>query len=197
MPRFFALGLVIFSVGCRSNPGQTAWLTGSQRDAEALAGARAAAALESGAGGIYHSPEGEDRLQRVGLAVAPHGSRDSAGSWQFVLLGSDKPNAFALPPQRIYITRGLYERIGPDDALLAAALAHEMAHIHLRDCFKPECRSAAESLDREKTADRLAGEYLSRSGFPSDTLPSLLRLIADVQPKGWADARVRYIRSAQ
>lgn len=193
MPRMFALAVLALSIcGC-SQSAQTAWLTGNQQTAEALAGARAAAALEDSCGGVAASPAAHARLERVGSRVA-RGPSTSA-PWQFRLLCSDKPNAFALPANRVYLTRGLYDRIGNDDALLAAAIAHEMAHLQARDCFKPSCRSPEEGLGREQSADRQAVAYLREAGYPADSLPRLLQLIADVQPDGWAGARVRYIHS--
>lgn len=196
MPRLIALGLIIFLPACGSHPDRTAWLTGSQHNAEALAGARAAEVLESTCGGVYYCPQAQVRLERIGSSVAVQCSGHETAAWQFTLLGSDKPNAFALPTNRVYLTRGLYCRIGQDDALLAAAIAHEMAHIHARDCFKPECCSPEESLAREQHADFQATQYLRDSGYAADSLPRLLRLIEDAQPAGWADARVRYITSA-
>lgn len=195
MSRLVACCLVIGPLCCCSRSDETAWSNRFQRHAEALAGARAAAELESTCGGIYLCPEAQARLDRVGSIVAgccdPHGKQ----TWQFQLLGSSDPNAYSLPLNRIYLTRGLYERIGNDDALLAAAIAHEMAHIHYRDSFKPECHSPEATLARESTADGQALEYLRQSEYPAESLCRLLLLIADAQPEGWARARITYLAS--
>jgi predicted Zn-dependent protease len=193
MPRLLVLIVLGCLAGCRATSETAAWLTTLDRDAEALAGARAAVTLESTAGGIYRCSDAERRLARVGEVLAVHCSATSNGAWQFHLLGSDNPNAFALPVNRIYLTRGLYQRIGEDDSLLAAAVAHEMAHLQNRDNFKPPSRSPHESLHREQAADRLAAEYLQKAGYDVESLPRLLLLIADVQPDGWAETRVRYL----
>ena len=190
------LVVLVATLGCRSQPGSSSWTAAWQQNAEALAGARAAAELESTHGGIFCCPERQARLERIGSEVAVHSELHEPGMWHFRLLGSDTPNAFALPTRRIYLTRGLYERIGDDDALIAAAVAHEIAHLQRRDCFKPDCASADERLGREHAADLIAVELLRRASYPPESLSRLLRLIDDVQPHGWAEARVRYIDQA-
>ena len=113
-----------------------------------------------------------------------------AGPWRFHLLASDHANAFSLPGRLIYVTRGLYRRVKVDDVLLAAAIAHEMAHVVRKDSLRPKCRTAEASLRREMAVDRLAARYLASAGYHDDCLADLLLMTEDVQPPGWAKLRV-------
>jgi predicted Zn-dependent protease len=162
----------------------------SGQDAEALAGRQAAALLEDSCGGVIRSVELESRMATLGALIARNSRLGGAEAWTFLLLGSSRPNAFSLPGNRIYLTRGLALRIGRDDDLLAAVLAHEMAHIACGDSLRPECASRQEALDREMNADSLASGYLAAAGRPADSLVRLLRVIRDVQPADWAAARI-------
>ncbi|MBU6271119.1 MAG: hypothetical protein KGQ67_07440 [Betaproteobacteria bacterium] len=48
-----------------------------------------------------------------------------------LIVPGDEPDAWCLAPLRCALTLGMSELLGGDDALLAAALAHEMAHLML------------------------------------------------------------------
>jgi predicted Zn-dependent protease len=114
-----------------------------------------------------------------------------ARPWRYRLLDSDRINAFSLPGGLIYITRGLCERrIGDDNNLLAAVLAHEMSHVMRQDSVKAGRRGTGQALEREISADRRAARYLSAAGYDTRCLGDLLRLLKDVQPPGWANARI-------
>jgi predicted Zn-dependent protease len=162
--------------------------------AEALAGQRAAVSLEQRYGGVVRDAAAEARMQRVAarlLQATPVLRRP----YNFRLLASTEINAVSLPASRIYVTRGLYERLG-DDALLAATLAHEMAHLDARDSFRPPCTTAAGALDRECQADGHAAGYLRAAGFSQEALDRLLVGIADVLPAGWCEARRQVVARA-
>ncbi len=49
--------------------------------------------------------------------------------YTLTVLNSSESNAFALPGGYVFITRGLVNTIGTDEAKLAAVLGHEIAHI--------------------------------------------------------------------
>jgi predicted Zn-dependent protease len=48
--------------------------------------------------------------------------------WEFVVFEDNSLNAFCLPGGKVGINTGLFRIIGDDDALLAAALGHEISH---------------------------------------------------------------------
>ena len=133
-----------------------------------------------------------ERVGRLLVAGMPCGCQ---GRYQYRLLDTVAVNAFSLPGGRVYVTRGLHRQLLTDEAL-AAAIAHEMAHIIARDHFKPSCRTAREALDREIAADRMGVSLLRSAGISSEAMIGLVRKIRDAQPPGWADRRVQSIESA-
>jgi predicted Zn-dependent protease len=75
---------------------------------------------------ISNDPELNRRVQEVGrriAAVSPHPEWD----WQFTVIESDEPNAFALPGGKVGVNTGLFQ-VAKNDDQLAAVLAHEVAH---------------------------------------------------------------------
>lgn len=190
MPRFVVWPLLLLLAGCQGPDANLVTLVAFDQQAEALAGARAALVLVSDQGGLSRCPEACGRLERVGTNLVQRLALKDGPRWRFALLCSEKPNAFSLPVRRVYLTRGLYRRIGSDDTLLAAAIAHEMAHLEHDDCTKPPAACRREALRRETAADALAVEYLKRAGYPADSMARLLALVRDLQPADWYDARL-------
>jgi predicted Zn-dependent protease len=188
----WAIALIALVAGCQPGGRTTAPRTRSLcGEAEAIAGSRAAAALEERLGGTVAHAAAIDRMRAVERRLA-RGTPELRGEWQYRILASDRVDAFSLPGGLIYITRGLYERrIGNDNDLLAAALAHEMAHVIRKDSLKPARGTAAEALEREMSADRCAARYLQAAGYDARCLTDLLRIIEDAQPPGWAEARIQ------
>ena len=75
---------------------------------------------------ISNDPELNRRVQEVGrriAAVSPHPEWD----WQFTVIESDEPNAFALPGGKVGVNTGLFQ-VAKNDDQLAAVIAHEVAH---------------------------------------------------------------------
>jgi predicted Zn-dependent protease len=130
--------------------------------------------------------------QRLTLEPQPE-----ACSWRFWLLASDEVNAFSLPGGLIYVTRGLCQRIGEDDDLLAAAVAHEMSHVLTRDGLKPACATTEESFDREAQADAGAVALMRAGGYEAAGLARLMEMTTDVQPEGWAELRAEKVRVSE
>jgi len=151
--------------------------------------------LEERFGGTVCYAIALERTRYVGRRLAA-ANPELAIDWQFSILASDKVNAFSLPGGLVYITRGLYERrIGEDNDLLAAVIAHEMGHVVRKDSLRPTCHDSREALDREMAADRCAARYLVKAGYDIRCLIDLLRLIKDVQPPGWYTARIEALSS--
>ncbi len=179
----------VFLIGCHGTSARLLSYRCLSPEAEALAGARAAPAVEARHGGIVRDAQVEQRLERIGQRLCS-GCESLDGEYRFRLLGSSKMNAASLPGGRVYITRGLYDRLESDDQV-AAVLAHEIAHIQTKDHFKTRCASTEEAIDREADADWHAALYLREAGIPPQAMIEVIRIIATAQPMGWSDTRIR------
>ncbi|MDD2901477.1 MAG: M48 family metallopeptidase [Syntrophales bacterium] len=82
---------------------------------------------------LVQDPKLQLYVNEVGQTVARKSSRPQAyRGYHFAVLESPEPNAFACPGGIILITRGLLKMCANEDQL-AAALAHEVAHVAHRD----------------------------------------------------------------
>jgi predicted Zn-dependent protease len=92
-------------------------------------GAQAAPELAGQFGGPVQNERLQQYVQRVGNSIAVHTEADFPKlEWEFTLLDSHIINAFALPGGKIFITRGLAERM-TNEAQLAGVLGHEIGHV--------------------------------------------------------------------
>jgi predicted Zn-dependent protease len=96
------------------------------REQEIAMGREAAPEFEQEFGGLVQDAALQDYVDMVGQRVAARSDRDMP--YEFDLLRSDVPNAFALPGGKIYITAGLMSDM-ENERELAAVLAHEVAHV--------------------------------------------------------------------
>jgi predicted Zn-dependent protease len=184
------LVILLCLAGCQG-PTLSAWsLSGAS--AEALAGARAAPAVEARYGGVLRDAAAEARLAAIGRRLTT-GTSETCDDYQYRLLRADRPNAVSLPGGRIYLSRGLYDRL-TSDAEIAAVLAHEIAHLVAKDHFKPRCATAEDALDREMSADAHAVAFLRSAGVDPSGLLAAIQLVADVQPTAWSDTRIGAVR---
>lgn len=78
-------------------------------------------------GGEYHDPAAERFLNDVLVKLAKSGNAPTE-PYTVTILNSPIINAFALPPDKIYITRGLLT-LANDASEVAAVMAHEIGHI--------------------------------------------------------------------
>lgn len=168
----------------------------NQRQLNALAGARAAKRVEPQYGGVCRDAQVECRMQHIGrklMCAAPQ----LQGVCTYRLLNSDDANALSLPLGRIYITKGLYDRIDNRENVLAAVLAHEMAHLLSGDSLKPSPCNCAAALQREIDADSRAADLLRQAGFDPQSLVAAVELVRYEQPATWADQRVTKLRAGR
>jgi len=92
-------------------------------------GEQAAPQFEEEFEGRVASEELQNYMQMVGQKMAAASGRDVP--YEYAVLNSDVPNAFALPGGKIYITAGLMKAM-TNERQLAAVLGHETAHVHER-----------------------------------------------------------------
>ncbi len=188
------LWMMMTIAGCESAPGSATTSLRHEPEAEALAGRTAALALELRCGGVQHEPAIDDLLNRTAIRLA--GVAPVVPACDPALLASRSVNAYSLPGGLVYFTRGLYTRLDGHEELVAAVMAHEMAHILHKDSFRPADDTPEAALDRELTADRDAARRLADAGYAPDAVLRLLEIIRDVQPPGWAVVRETRLRTA-
>lgn len=177
--------------GCSGATHDPQWLV-AQSHSACEAHLRAAAKLESSHGGIRRDAVARVRLNGIGKRLEGM-VNDLKNRCRFELLDCDKLNALSLPGGSIYITRGLYARLATDE-LLAAAIAHELAHVAARDGLTP-CRTDEARLAREIRADDRAAGYLVGAGFNPRALLEVLATVEDELKPGWAKARMDRLRT--
>ncbi|MHC4441382.1 MAG: M48 family metalloprotease [Planctomycetota bacterium] len=188
MLRGVLTGILLLVTGCQAGELLPWRLMPVSTEAEALAGRRAAPVLEKRFGGTIDHVQALERMHLIGerlVAATP----ELACNWHFHLLASHKINAFSLPGGLVYITRGLYQRTASKEDLLAAIIAHEMAHVMRKDSLRPFGNNQ-EALQREVSTDSHAADYLAAADYNPQCLIGLLRLIEDVQMPGWAEVRL-------
>lgn len=110
------------------------------------------------------------------------------------VLASSDLAAFSFPSGRIYFSRGLCERLVNDDQRLAV-LAHESAHILMRDGVGPQSFGAKQNLQREIRADRMAADMLTELGRSPTALVDVLQLTRSAHPKGCCEARLAVLEA--
>ena len=186
--RFLVVLFLCLTAGCQT-AGPLAWCSpeGSAR-AEALAGLRAAAALEDCHGGVSRDAAAERRMERIAQRLVMALS-EPATPCRCRLLDCRQINAYSLPGGLIYVTRGLYERL-TSDGCLAAVLAHELAHLDAKDSLKPRCTSMSDKLEHEVRADCQGARCHAAAGYRTESFVEVLRIIEDALPDGWCQARI-------
>lgn len=85
---------------------------------------------QNGQGLFLQDPELSSYVNSVGQKLAKHGKRPDL-PYEFVILNSSVPNAWALPGGKIAINRGLLVEL-QSEAELAAVLGHEITHAAAR-----------------------------------------------------------------
>jgi len=123
-----ALLAALFAVGCSRNPvtGKRQFLFISTQQEIAM-GAEAAPQFEAEFGGKVPSDLLQNYVRGVGRKIVAVSDRKEV-PYDFALLASDVPNAFALPGGKVYVTAGLMGLM-TNERQLAAVLAHEVTHV--------------------------------------------------------------------
>lgn len=143
--------------GCSQNPATGRMqLRVISREQEIALGEEAAPQFEQEFGGAVADPALQSYVSSVGQRVAAASARPDM-PYEFTLLNSDVPNAFALPGGKIFITRGLFEKMG-NEAQLAAVLGHEVAHVAAGHNIDGLQRSMGVEILSELAAQAIGGD---------------------------------------
>ncbi|MBX3359422.1 MAG: M48 family metalloprotease [Phycisphaeraceae bacterium] len=95
-------------------------------------GNEAAPELTKEYGGAVQDPELRAYITEVGQKIVVHTEVDGPQrQWEFTLLDSDVINAFALPGEKVFMSRGLADQM-TNEAQLAGVLGHEVGHVMAR-----------------------------------------------------------------
>ncbi len=127
-----SLGLLML-VGCTTNPttGRSQFNALSRSDEIAM-GVQAMPSMLKEYGGKVAQQDLQDYVSSIGKKMAAQTEGDAPSlPWEFTLLDSDVINAFALPGGKVFISRGLAERM-TNEAQLAGVLGHEIGHVTAR-----------------------------------------------------------------
>ena len=132
--------LVALDSGCAVNP-----VTGNREvvllsvDSEKEIGAENAQQVEKEMG-LFQNPALLDYTQAIGNRLAEHSPYQEV-SYQFQIVDSEDPNAFALPGGYVYVSRGLLVLVNSEDEL-AGVIGHEIGHVAARHGVQRLTRSA-------------------------------------------------------
>lgn len=121
--------------GCATNPATgERQLQVLSREEEIAIGNDAAPQFLKDGGGEIPDPEIQRYVADLGARLAAVSERPDL-PWEFYTLDSAMINAFALPGGKVFISRGLMEKMD-NEAQLAGVLGHEVGHVtakHIND----------------------------------------------------------------
>lgn len=142
MKSFVRFGIVacvgmagLIAGGCSTNPttGRSQLTFGGlSRDEEVQIGLSEGPKLTQEFGGEVQNPNLRAYIDEVGQKLKNQTEVDGpTRTWTFTLLDSDVINAFALPGERVFMSRGLADKL-TTEAQLAGVLGHEAGHVMAR-----------------------------------------------------------------
>jgi predicted Zn-dependent protease len=125
-----ALLLAPSLAGCVTNPatGKSQFNSLSREDEIAM-GTEAQGEIIPQYGGAVDDPALQAYVTEVGMKMVPYVEGDYGSlPWEFTLLDTEVINAFALPGGKVFLTRGLAEKLD-SEAEMAGVLGHEIGHV--------------------------------------------------------------------
>ncbi len=143
---FAALAALAAAPACTTNPatGKQDFTLFMSESEEARIGARAHSKIIARYGGVYDDPEIGAYVAEIGGRLVANSERPR-GRFSFTVLNTDDVNAFALPGDYVYVTRGLIA-LANSEAELAGVIAHEIGHVIARHTAQRYSRAAATQI---------------------------------------------------
>lgn len=151
--------------------------------------------------GIYEHPGADSLLALVGNKLSSQ--LDDGFSYEYYILDTHIPNAFALPGGKVFVTRGLLLLCQNIDEL-AGVVGHEIIHSHKRHAFKQKWSGVlsgiialpgaiiggifhgetgeAAALPFFAGADLITGQHSQNHEFEADKLGAQLSMQAGYNP---------------
>jgi len=125
--------LVGVQVGCSTNPATgRSQLNLMSRSQEIQLGDEAKSQLTGEYGGSIADSSVNSYFSNIGVELSGQTESDfSTLPWEFTLLDSEVLNAFALPGGKVFVSRGLAEKMD-SEAELAFVMGHEVGHVTAR-----------------------------------------------------------------
>lgn len=142
---FLIAGLFLPIAGCTKNltTGRNQF-DALSREQEISLGAQGKPEMVKEYGGEVAKAELRDYVREVGLGLVATTAQDDPSivqlPWEFTLLNSDVINAFALPGGKVFVSRGLAQKM-TNEAQLAGVIGHEIGHVtarHINDRYTRE-----------------------------------------------------------
>jgi len=174
-----ALIAVMFALaaaaGCSTNPA-----TGRKSlrlisvEQEIAMGREAAPQFEAEFGGEVANETLQRYVRSVGARVA-EGTEPRGVSYDYALLASNTPNAFALPGGKVYVTAGLMLRMS-NERELAAVLGHESGHVAAEHNVSGMQRQMGAELLAELAAAAVGGSSADTAKVATKVVASMVTL---------------------
>ena len=126
-----AVAAVLSLSGCATNPvtGKSQVVLMSEQQELEMGKAYYPVTTQLSEGELPHR-EVQNLVTRVGMKMARASERPNL-PWEFNVVDSNEPNAYALPGGKLSITRGLISKMESEDQL-ASVLGHEIGHVTAR-----------------------------------------------------------------
>jgi beta-barrel assembly-enhancing protease len=123
-----ALAALFLVAGCQTNPvtGESQLVLMSEQEEIAAGKQYYGMATQLSEGETPHRPV-QELVTRVSMKMARNSERPNL-PWEFNVVDSNEPNAYALPGGKLSITRGLISKMESEDQL-ASVLGHEIGHV--------------------------------------------------------------------
>ncbi len=124
------LTLLLLLPACAKNPATgDRFFSTLSRDDEIALGVEAKPQMTKEFGGQISNTQLQNYLTNLGKKLATFTEADNPSlPWEFTLLDSSVINAFALPGGKVFVSRGLIEKM-TNEAQLAGVVGHEIGHV--------------------------------------------------------------------